>query len=121
MSQILNIIQEQLTGQTSSERRGHTRYTDRLPVMLRGMDTDGAAFEVETKLENHSGGGFYVRLSNQCVAQGAHLSAVIQFAVCTPIALKAPQAAVDGKVIRTELHPEGGCGVAVQFTELRFI
>jgi hypothetical protein len=121
MSQTLNITHDRLTQRTSAERRQHLRYTDRLPVILRGVGTNGAEFEVETKLENHSGGGFYVRLSEQCVAPGARLFAVIQFATFTPVATKPPRVAVCGVVLRTELHPEGGCGMAVEFTDHRFI
>ncbi|MCA1592534.1 MAG: PilZ domain-containing protein [Acidobacteria bacterium] len=121
MSQSLDIAHEQLPEQMRANRRQHARYADRLPVMLRGVGTDGSAFEVETRLENHSAGGFYVRLADQCMAQGAQLFATIKFATITPLGIQPPQVAVNGVVVRTELHLEGGCGVAVEFTNHRFI
>ena len=59
------------------ERRRHIRLCASFPVMVRGQDTSGESFEVNTVLENISAGGLYVRLG-RCVKQGTKLFAVVR-------------------------------------------
>ena len=44
------------------ERRQHSRLSEPFPVLVRGVDAGGEAFESNTVLDDFSAGGLYVRL-----------------------------------------------------------
>ena len=47
---------------SGGERRQHPRRSAPFPILVRGVDVHGAAFESNTVLESFSAGGLYVRL-----------------------------------------------------------
>jgi len=105
---------------SGGERRQHPRRSAPFPILVRGVDAHGAAFESNTVLENFSAGGLYVRLRWR-VAPGARLFAVVWITLALDPSIAGPSVAVRGRVVRVERQREGRWGVGVQFTRHRFL
>ena len=103
-----------------SERRKKERFTAPVPVLLRGVSSEGERFEHEGVLENVSVGGFYLRLSRS-VEPGASVFALIRFTAGLPARGRGPAFAAVGRVLRVEPCPGGGLGTAVAITRHRFL
>ena len=97
--------------------RRHPRLYQPFPVKVRGVDAEGGDFDLNTVLENFSAGGLYLHLP-QVLEPGAKVFAVVRLGT-----QEAPGAvvAVRGRVRRVDAKPDGGSGVAVQFTRHRFL
>src|SRR5262245_53848444 len=102
------------------ERRRYARLSEPFPVRVRGVDACGEAFVVETVLDNLSGGGLYVRLT-QRVEVGAKLFAVVRVSTDPRLWTPAARVAMRGVVQRVEPQPNGTYGMGVAFTHHRFL
>ncbi|SRR2546426_887441 len=102
------------------ERRQHPRLSEPFPVLVRGVDAGGEAFESNTVLDDFSAGGLYVRLRWR-VEPGARLFAVVRIAFALDPTVAGPCVAVHGRVGRVERQLEGRWGVGVEFTHHRFL
>jgi len=100
------------------ERRRHPRLYESFPVLVRGVDARGVAFESATVLDNFSAGGLYVWLRRR-LEPGAKLFAVVRLSRGLP--LPAPRVALRGVVRRLEPQSDGQYGVGVAFTRHRFL
>lgn len=89
------------------------------PVVVKGTDIDGTAFEVSTVTDNLSEGYLYVRLM-PCVVCGAKLSVTLQLSASV-MSAATTRVEINGVVIRLDFKPGGVCGVAVAFEQHRFI
>ena len=89
------------------ERRSKPRIQGPIPAMVRGSDTNGESFEIETALDNLSVGGLYVCLQRR-LDVAAPLFALIRFA--------GMEIEATGVVKRVESQPNGsfGFGVALE-------
>jgi len=87
---------------------------------VRGSDVKGEAFNAQTTLDNIGAGGLYLAL-DQVVPCGAELSFVVSFTTEGLDGKKSSNVALRGKVLRSEPQNNGKCGVAVEFTEHRFL
>lgn len=102
------------------ERRRKPRVYRQFPTKLQGVDCNGEAFDVDTFLDNISAGGLYVRL-NRRIELGTKMSMVVRLSTAKPGETTAPNVALQGRVGRLEPLGPGLYGVAVVFTEHRFI
>ena len=85
-----------------------------------GIDAKGEPFEIESTLDNFSASGLYMRLARD-VKAGTELRVLIHLPTAATDNPGAWQIATDGVVVRSDALPEGTCGVAVGFSEHRFI
>ena len=109
----LQLADDPLTIRHLAERRAKPRIRAPFPVMVRGVDAKGVAFEVNTILDNLSAGGLYLRLARR-VEPGAEVSMEIRLSTApTDGALRA---VTRGVVLRVEPNLGGACGAAVRFT-----
>lgn len=97
------------------ERRRYPWLSETFPVLERGVNAQGEAFERKTVLDNFSAGGLYVCLTRR-VKPGAKLFAVIRPSTNLRSAAPAPCVAVHG-----EAQPDGRYGAGVAFTHCRFL
>lgn len=100
-------------------RRKKTRLSLPLPVTINGADASGKQFMLDTVLENISASGVYLRLSNR-PEEGTTLRLLIRFSV-SPDTSQAARVAAHGDVIRIEEQKCGSYGVAIRFTNYRFL
>lgn len=102
-----------------ADRRRLPRIQVPFPARIQGTDATGAAFEIETILDDLCGRGFYVRMQ-PLVNAGSELDAEISLATsrATP---SAPRIKVKATVLRAEPRPGGTYGVAVTFDHPRFV
>ncbi len=88
------------------ERRKKPRI-EHIPAKLKGVDSEGRAFEVDIVLANLSAGGLYAQLAHS-MPVGATLDAVIR--------LNAMRVSAHGVVRRVEPQPDGVSGLGAAFT-----
>lgn len=100
-------------------RRKKPRLSLPLPVTVRGTDVRGKAFVVDTVLENISAGGAYIRISSQ-MELGTTLRVLVRFSTSLDTGQGA-RVAAHGDVIRIEENKYGTYGVAIRFTNHRFL
>ena len=105
---------------SGGERRQHPRLYESFPLLVRGVDACGEAFEIHTVLDDFSTGGLNVRLRWR-IEPGARLFAVVRIAPALDPTVFGPRVAVRGRVVRVELQREGQWGVGVQFIHHRFL
>jgi hypothetical protein len=85
-------------------------------VTVRGIDAYGERLDVDTILDNVSGGGMYVRLPTR-VERGDPLAVGIRFSEGS--SGRAARVAARGVVLRVDAAPDGAFGVAIAFTKTR--
>ena len=95
------------------ERRSTPRFFKSYPAMVQGINASGETFNAAGQLDNLSEGGLYLWLPKQRVEQGAKVSIIFWTSITHADDLSAPHVEVQGRVLRTELHPGGMYGVAV--------
>ena len=109
-----------INGCSRIERRGAVRVALPFPAIVRGREPTGDRYTLDTVLDNLSSTGLYLRLT-QVVAPGASLFVVIRLAIAPAHQIAAPSVAVHGVVVWAELQPCDMCGIAVMFTDHRFL
>ena len=100
--------------------RTKPRIYEPFPAKVRGVDTNGEPFRIETVIDNLSTGGVYLRLA-QPVEQGAKLFIMIRLSTAKSDEMPAPRVAARGVVLRAEPQPDGVYGLAIAFTRHRFL
>jgi len=109
-----------MEGCNAMEQRRHPRIYEPFPVLVRGVDVHREAFVIETRLDDFSASGLYLR-PPWPVAVGARLFAVVRITM-NPLAWEAsPRVAVHGVVRRVEPRLDGTYGVGMAFTRHRFL
>ncbi len=101
-------------GYAGEERRRKPRIEEPFPAKVRGIDCMGDPFEVEAVLDNVSAGGLYMRMK-PCMEAGVELFIFFRLATRLTPEAKGLRVAARSRVLRSELQPDGGCGVAVAF------
>ena len=96
------------------------RIQEQFPVKVRGVDTEGATFDIDTVVENLSSGGLYLKFSRR-VALGGRLFFVIYMSSAPESDKAAPVVAAHGKVIRSEMNGNESYGIGVTFYNHRFL
>ncbi len=105
--------------QTNYEKRSKPRINCDYPACVKGCDVDTAKFKEDSRLTNLSAGGLFMRV-NRNIEYGSSVSVII-YLTSTSITTDTPKLSTKGTVVRTEPHVDGSCGVAVQFTNYRFL
>jgi hypothetical protein len=98
--------------QVGHERRLKPRIKAYVPARIRGLDADGKALDLETRLGNLSAGGLYIRVNRPVCADAA------LFAVFSLAELKIAARCV---VCRIERLPDGFFGLGVRFKRYRLL
>jgi hypothetical protein len=101
------------------ERRNKLRISMPFHAKVKGMDSMGDEFIVETVLDNISADGLYLRIVPS-VEIGANLWIDVGLHTTSHVTEDSPRFSVDGVVLRTEEKPGGAYGVAVSFAKVRF-
>ena len=102
------------------EARRQPRLYEPFPANVRGVDSNGDGFDLNTVLDNFSAGGLYLRLP-QVLEPGARVFAIVRLAKQAAPGAPEAKVAVRGRVRRVDPKPDGGSGVAIQFTRHRFL
>ncbi len=102
------------TGYAIEERRQKPRIHEPFPARVRGIDWRGDPFEVEAVLDNVSAGGLYMRIKRRMEA-GVKLFVLFRLATRLTPQAKGLRVAARGRLLRSELQPDGAFGVAVAF------
>lgn len=102
------------------ERRRKPRIKSPFPVTVLGVGSDGSVFEFCARLENLSSGGLYAKL-RQPVEPGTVLFVTVSLTQGESAGGDDARVALHGVVVRSELTPEGRYGVAVAFSNHRFL
>ncbi len=101
------------------DRRIKPRIECDYPAIVEGIDNQGVKYSEHARLANLSASGLFM-LANRSVTNGTKLS-VIVLLTSTYDDENAPRLATSGVVVRTELKPDGKCGVAIKFSHYRFL
>ena len=101
------------------ERRAHSRVSVQYPARLWGVDVEGRAVKEDAPLDNLSSGGLYMRLTHR-LPRGSQVSVAVRLSTEAE-RLPALRLVLQGVVVRTEIHSDGACGVAVRFTRRRVL
>ena len=102
------------------ERRRHPRIETPFPAIVRGVEPGARRFEERTVLDNFSSSGLHLRLARP-VRQGGRLFVLIRLSGAGDGNGPAGLVALHGVVLRVEARPGGVFGIAVRFTNHRFI
>jgi len=103
----------------TADRRVKPRIACEYQAVVEGMNGEGKRYQNQAVLTNLSSCGLFL-ITNRQIAIGSRISVTIQLANST-INPDAPKLVINGIVIRTEPRGEGTCGVAVKFSNYRFL
>ena len=102
------------------ERRSKPRIDVPFSAKVQGVDANGESFEIDSLLDNFSAGGLYLRIA-RTLNQVAELIVLVQLLNASFDNAEASQIEARGLIVRVEPQADGACGVAVGFTNHRFI
>ena len=109
-----------LLARNHADRRSKPRIYASFCVKVRGRAMNGERFETETTIDNLSAGGLYMRIG-RLVAPRAKLFFIIRLSTDPVDRASAARIAVRGMVKRAEVQFDGSCGLAIVFTQHRFL
>lgn len=101
-----------------SDRRRRPRIEGPFSARARGIDSNGAEFDIETALDNLSAGGLHVRLMRP-VSRQTKLFFIIQLPAAPGAGKPGMRVATHGVVRRVERLADGSCGLGVEFKKYR--
>jgi hypothetical protein len=104
---------------TTLDRRVKPRIECDYPAIVEGYDADGTKFNDQAKLANLSASGLFL-LANRFIENGSKLTVTVLLSN-SMIDKEVPKLATNGIVVRTEPKMNGTCGVAVKFSNYRFL
>jgi hypothetical protein len=104
---------------TTQDRRVKPRINCDYPAIIEGYEVDGTRFKEHAKLANLSASGLFM-LSNCSVQNGSKLSITVLLSNLL-VDIDAPKLSTNGIVVRTESLPNGTCGIAIKFSNYRFM
>lgn len=107
------------------ERRLSPRLSVPYPARFWGKDMNGRAVKEDTRVDNLSSGGLYLR-TTRAISSGAHISVAVRLSTASAGASSAgvPPAlrlVAQGRVVRAEPKTDGTCGLAIEFTRRRVL
>ncbi|HWP43384.1 MAG TPA: PilZ domain-containing protein [Blastocatellia bacterium] len=102
------------------ERRRKPRIEYPFPVSVRGVDVAGKPFRVSGVLNDISASGLYMHLK-KTVSLGSSLAFVIRLSSPESSKATAARIAIRGEVVRVEPSNGNSLGIAVRFTDYRFL
>jgi hypothetical protein len=102
-----------------AERRRAPRVREPFLLGVCGRSRGGRPFALNTLVDNISAAGLYARLGCE-VSVGDELLLEV-WLTCDPEAAPVARVSIRGEVVRAEPMPSGACGVAVAFSDYRFV
>src|SRR2546425_425566 len=102
------------------ERRFSPRVKVSFPANARGMGGGCRKFRGDTRLENLSDGGAYLRVARE-VKEGSDVMVAVRLSTVIDPRVLALRLAARGTVLRTEPQRDGTWGVAVEFRRRRVL
>src|SRR5688500_8567134 len=108
------------SGSGADERRRTGRMALASRAIERGTDASGQAFEYETRLDNISATGLFVRLPRQ-VESGSRLFVLFPFPTASSTDQGVARVAVRGTVRRIEHLADGTLGAGISFQHYRLV
>ena len=102
------------------ERRFSPRVFMPYPARLWGSDSKGHQWKEDALIDNVSAGGLYLRLNRRLPAN-ASVSVAVRLSTAPAAKVSALHLGARGIVLRTELQPDGTCGVALEFSRRRVL
>jgi hypothetical protein len=104
---------------TVLDRRVKPRIECDYPAIIESFDVDGMKFNHEAKVANLSASGLFM-LAHRDIENGTKLTVTVLLSN-SMIDKEAPKLATSGTVVRTEPKMDGLCGVAIRFSNYRFL
>jgi len=104
---------------TTTDRRVKPRIDCDYPAIIEGYEGDGTKYNDHAKLANLSASGLFM-LAHRNLINGTKLSVTVLLSN-TISELDAPKLSTNGIVVRTEPQNNGTCGIAIKFTNYRFL
>lgn len=105
------------TGPKTTERRRKPRLNEPFPARIWGVDSGDLPFNVDCVLDNISSTGVYLRMARP-VTVGSDVRLIVHL-------LSGPTtgatASLQGRILRSELQPDGKHGVAISIDKHRFL
>lgn len=120
INNMAQVIPFRKKGLPQSERRRFARIMAPVEAKVRGADSDGDSFELQTTLANLSAGGLYV-LCSRMVPPGEKLDIVVRLCQAGRRRIRAPIIAAEVVVRRIDPRDPGMYGVAAEFVNHRFL
>jgi hypothetical protein len=101
------------------ERRIKPRVSCEYPVIIEGFDDTGNKYNENARLANLSASGLYMK-ANRKIETGSKLSVTILLTseIVDP---DTPKLVTNGIVVRTEPQIGGICGIAIKFSNYKFL
>jgi hypothetical protein len=104
---------------TTTDRRVKPRIDCDYPAIIEGYDRDGTKYNDHAKLANLSASGLFM-LAQRNLKNGTKLSVTVLLSNMIS-EVDAPKLSTNGIVVRTEPQNNGTCGIAIKFTNYRFL
>lgn len=104
---------------TTPDRRVKPRIECDYPAIIEGYDGDGTKYNDHAKLANLSASGLFM-MAHRNLKNGTKLSVTVLLSNMIS-ELDAPKLSTNGIVVRTEPQKNGMCGIAIKFTNYRFL
>lgn len=102
------------------EQRHKERIYEPFPATVFGVEASGKPFKSHAVLDNLSGGGLYLCLT-QDVEQDTELSIVTRLSTAPTEEAPGALVAISGVVLRVEPQSDGSSGIAVLFNQHLFL
>ena len=104
-------------GSRTQERRQKARIKEPFPARIWGVDSGDLPFNVDGVVDNISSTGLYLK-TPRAVDAGNEVRLIVHF-------LSGPEsgvtASVQGRILRSELQPDGAHGLAIAISNHRFL
>jgi hypothetical protein len=104
---------------TTPDRRVKPRIECDYPAIVEGYEPDGSKYNEQVTLANLSASGLFM-LANRYIESGSKLTVTVLLSNPSDDD-EVPKLATNGIVVRTEPHLDGKCGVAIKFSNYRFL
>jgi hypothetical protein len=117
IDELIGVSDASVTEGKSVERRVKPRLKEAFPARVWGIDSRNLPFNVDCVLDNISSTGLYLRMTRP-VDVGSEVRLIVHL-------LQGPStgatAAIQGKILRSELHADGKHGLAIAISKHRFL
>jgi hypothetical protein len=104
----------------TTEGRSKPRTYTEFPIEVRGRDERGLRFKLRSVAENMSSTGVYFRTSEP-IRSGAKLFLVVRLGADNRIDGPGLGVAANAEVVRVDEKPQGGFGIAAEFSHYRLL
>ena len=104
-------------GSRTQERRQKARISEPFPARIWGVDSGHLPFNVDGVIDNISSTGLYLK-TPRAVGSGSQVKLIVHL-VSGPSS--GVTASVQGRVVRSELQPDGKYGLAIAISKHRLL